>query len=915
MTGALSTYRLQLTKEFDFAQAAALIPYLKALGITHVYASPFMRARRGSTHGYDVVDHAAFNPELGGETGFETLSAALKANGLKLILDFVPNHMGVHFADNAWWLDVLEWGPKSRFAKSFDIDWGLLPHRRTPGILLPILGTSYGDALNNGDIELDYDAQAGTFSAHYFEHRLPIAPQGYGEILKTVVAATNAKDSDTGRALLALAKTYGGPGVPDAVNAARLKDALKDIPDAEPVIRRGLVAFRPHEGPTQAHALHMLLERQHYRLSHWKLANSDINYRRFFDVSSLAGLRVEDRETFDRVHALVMRLIEADKIQGLRIDHIDGLRDPIGYLQHLRKLIRDAQSCSPRPFILLIEKILAEHEPLDVFKACDGTTGYEWMNLFSRVLLAAEGHAALKDTLRQATGLSPSFAPILLAAKQHVLDTLFVSEFTVLTQLLARIPADHSTTRDYSADSLRQALTLFVLHFPVYRTYIRGTTIRESDRRTIEATLRQARRHWIGADNGIFDFLHDLLTLDLLRPGRGPRSPARIRRFIAKLQQFTGPLMAKSLEDTAFYRFPLLLALNEVGGDPAASPVTLPDFHHRMSARAKHWPRGLTSTATHDTKRGEDARMRILSIAELAGEWRENIGRWKALNAQLVTQIDGHRCPSNVDEYMIYQALVGAWPLEGVTPSFVERFKAYVRKAVREEKLNTSWLNPNAAYEEGILAFVEGTLNSAVSEAFLASFSLFARRAALLGALNSLSQLTLKATVPGVPDFYQGTEVWDLSLVDPDNRRPVDFSLRAKLLQDGAGDPPSAQWEAGNIKLKWTAHLLRLRARHGDVFSHGDYEPLTVQGAHADHVIAFSRSNRNKAISVVTLRHFAPLMKNLNEWPDFRHIDATICIADQRVDIASLLRGYPSAILVHDDLPAAAHEGRRSSPA
>jgi (1->4)-alpha-D-glucan 1-alpha-D-glucosylmutase len=901
MAGAPSTYRLQLTKKFGFAQAAAIVPYLKALQITHVYASPFMRARSGSTHGYDVVDHAAFNPELGGEASFETLSAALKANGLGLILDFVPNHMGVHFADNMWWLDVLEWGPKSRFAKSFDIDWDLLPHRRKPGVLLPILGTSYGEALDNGDIRLEYDADTGSFSAYYFEHRLPIAPQSYSEMLRAVTTAAEAENDPAGRALLSLAEAYRRTGIHDAESAARLKSALKDICGAGDVIRRGLTAFRPENGPAQAHALHMLLERQHYRLSHWKLASSDINYRRFFDVNSLAGLRVEDRDTFDRVHKLVRHLIETDQIQGLRIDHIDGLHDPIGYLQRLRKLIRDAQGRSPRPFILLIEKILAEHESLDHFKACDGTTGYEWMNLFSHVLLAPEGYEALKETWRQATNLSPTFEPVLLEAKRRVLETLLVSEFTVLTRLLGRIAAGHYSTRDYSEDSLRQALTLFVLHFPVYRTYIRGTTISIADRLMIEAALREAQRDWFAADDGIFTFLRDVLTLDLLLPGRTRHSPARVRRFVSKLQQFTGPLMAKSLEDTAFYRFPLLLALNEVGGNPAASPVSPADFHQRMSARAQTWPRGMTSTATHDTKRGEDARMRILSIAEIAGEWTANVERWKTLNARLIRLADGRRCPSLVDEYMIYQALVGAWPLDGATPSFVERFKAYVQKAVREEKLNTSWLDPNAAYEEGIQAFVDGILNIAASEAFLASLSLFARRTALLGALSSLSQLTLKATVPGVPDFYQGTELWDLSLVDPDNRRPVDFSLRAKLLREEARIS-SDQWESGEIKLKWTARLLDLRARHADVFARGSYTPLAVQGRHADHVIAFTRSYKEKAVSVVTLRHFAPLLEDFTEWPDFQNIDANIGIAGVRVNIDRLLTGYPSAMLFHDDL-------------
>lgn len=899
---AAATYRLQLTRDFGFAQAAATAPYLKALGITHVYASPFMRARSGSTHGYDVVDHSAFNPELGGETGFDAFSAALKANGLGLILDFVPNHMGVHYSDNAWWLDVLEWGPKSRYAKAFDIDWDMLPHRRKPGLLLPILGTSYAEALNKGEIELRYDAAAGSFSAHYYEHRLPITPTRYSELLRTVVAAAKAADDGAGAALLALAGDYSGPGIPDQRHAGKLKQQLAQVPGGEAVIASGLDAFRAADGPAQALALHHLLERQHYRLSHWRLASSDINYRRFFDINSLAGLRVEDRETFAHVHALVRRLIAEDKLQGLRIDHIDGLHDPAQYLQRLRRLIREAQGDSPRPFLLLIEKILGDSESLEGFEASDGTTGYEWLNRLSRVLLFAEGHVELEEIWRQATNLAPAFEPILIEAKRRVLETLLVSEFTVLTRLLARIAAGHYSTRDYSEDSLRQALTLFALHLPVYRTYIRGRSASATDRQTIEATIARARSEWFAADAGIFDFLRDALTLDLLLPGRPPHSPTRVRRFASKLQQFTGPLMAKSLEDTAFYRFPLLLALNEVGGNPAASPLPLADFHALMSERAQEWPNGLTATATHDTKRGEDARMRILAIAELSGDWASALGKWKTLNARFVVQARSQRCPSLVDEYMIYQALVGALPIDGITPDFVDRFQQYMQKAIREEKLHSSWLNPNADYEDGVRAFVASVLDASISNEFLDSFAFFARRAALLGALNSLSQLTLKATVPGVPDFYQGTELSDLSLVDPDNRRPVDFAGRSEILGRIAEKRTgfAERWEDGTIKLAWTQSLLDLRQRFSQIFAFGAYRPMAVQGRDADHVIAFSRTYKGSSCGVVALRFFAPFTRDGANWPDFGAIDARIGGGAMELDVGHLLGEFPAAVFPHE---------------
>lgn len=468
----LATYRLQLTADFDFDKAAAVVPYLKALGITHLYASPVMKARKGSTHGYDTVDHSQFNPELGGEAGFARLNEALEAHDLGLIIDFVPNHVGVHFADNPWWLDVLEWGQASPHAASFDIDWDQLAFRARGGVLLPILGLSYGEALERGEIELRYDPEEGSFSAWYFEHRLPIAPERYGEILRVIVKEADAAETEPGKRLLSLATRYTGLRRPNRKEAPVFKTELKEIAGAADVIGRGLAVYRAgKDRPAQTLTLHHLLERQHYKLGHWRLASSDINYRRFFDVNGLAGLRVEDPGTFAATHRLVKQLIADGKLQGIRLDHIDGLRDPAQYCQRLRRLVRDAQG-NTKPFYTVIEKILCEHERLQKFAGVQGTTGYEWMNVITHVLVDPKGLEALDETWRQISNRPPRLAPYVKDAKRRVLETLLASEFTVLSRLLARIANGHYSTRDFSADSLRQALELYVLHFPVYRTYL-----------------------------------------------------------------------------------------------------------------------------------------------------------------------------------------------------------------------------------------------------------------------------------------------------------------------------------------------------------------------------------------------------------------------------------------------------------
>jgi len=922
----LATYRLQLTADFNFDAAAAIVPYLEALGISHVYASPFTTARKGSTHGYDVVDHTRLNPDLGGEAGFERFSAALKQHDLGLILDFVPNHVGVHYADNPWWLDMLEWGPASPRAASFDVDWEQLPYRKRGGVLLPILGDPYGEALERGEIELRYDASEGSFSCWYYEHRLPIAPERYGEVLRILVKEAGAESTEAGKQILALASRYRGLRHPNRNEAPAFKAELKAIAGAAEIIAQGLSAYRAaQDRPAQTLALHHLLERQHYKLGHWRLASSDINYRRFFDVNSLAGLRVENAETFEAAHRLVRRLIAEGKLQGLRLDHIDGLRDPAQYFQRLRRLIRQAQGGDGNPLYVVIEKILGEDEKLQRFPGISGTTGYEWMNVLTHLLIDPKGLDSLDEIWRQVSNQPPQLDPVLEAAKRRVLETLLASEFTVLTRLLTRIANGHYSTRDYSADSLRQALELYVMHFPVYRTYITAAGPTAHDRALIEQTIAQAREEWFAADDGIFDFLRDVLTLDLLGPGRPPHSAPRVRRFALKLQQFTGPLMAKSLEDTAFYRYHRLLALNEVGGDPSAKALAIPVFHAMMQTRAKEWPHGMTATATHDTKRGEDARTRLAALNEIPDEWTSTVSRWKLLNAPHLVLKGAKRAPTASREYMLYQTLLGAWPIEGADESFVERIQAYALKAVREAKQETSWLNPQAAYEDGLKTFIARILDDSISGEFLEELSALARRVALLGALNSLNQLTLKATLPGLPDFYQGAEFWDLSLVDPDNRRAVDFVARADAL--AALHTPdwerlAQSWSDGHLKLAWTAHLLKMRNALAEVFTEGDYQPLEVNGPHRDHIIAFARRRGRNAAIVVTGRWFAPFTQAGRTWPKADAFDATVNVsgfavegdADAGTEIraSSLFQQLPAAVLKASVVNAARPARRRA---
>ena len=881
-----ATYRVQLTAKFGFRDAAALVPYLRDLGATHLYASPFLTARAGSTHGYDIVDHGTLNPEFGGEEGFGELSDALAKAGMGLILDFVPNHMGVGHADNQWWLDVLEWGPRSPYAVSFDIDWTTLPYRREGGLLLPILGKSYGETLESGEIVLKYDAAEGAFSAWYYDHRLPIRPNRYGDILKTVVAAAGAADEPAGRALLDLAKRYPDPNAPSREEAPQFKAALAAVDGGAQVIERGLAVYRADgQDPARTVLLHRLLERQHYRLAHWQVAVGEINYRRFFDINDLAGIRVEDPRTFHEAHELVARLIREGRLHGLRLDHVDGLHDPVQYARRLQRLIRFGHEDDPRfrNFYVVVEKILGEGEAMPRLPGVAGTTGYDLLNVITRVLLDEAGLPALERTFAAYGGDGIPFENIVKSAKIRVLDTMLSSEFTVLTRLLGRIAAGHWKTRDFTLDRLRAALQLYIVHFPVYRTYIAGAWVSAEDRAIITRTIALARAEWYGADAAILDFLADVLTLDIVRRGRSGYSSARVRRFATKVQQLTGPVTAKALEDTAFYRYHRLLALNEVGGEPSLGGLPVDDFHDRMRVRARTAPHAMSATATHDTKRGEDARMRILALAELADEWSQAAAHWRTLNRE--ARRGG--VPSTAHEYMLYQALIGAWPLAGIDADFIARMQAYAVKAAREGKQQTSWLRPDQAYEDGLTAFLARILDPRTSAGFLREFDAFARRTALLGTLASLSQLVLKATLPGVPDFYQGTEFWDLSLVDPDNRRAVDFSARAAELATVAQEPDwgalITAWDAGGIKLALTARLLALRSHHAELFADGQYVPIACTGPDGGRVIAFAREHRRHAVIVAVGRHLAPKTNAGRDWPRGDEWDAVLRLGDFRV--------------------------------
>jgi len=903
-TGPGATYRLQFNRDFTFTDASAIIPYLHMLGITHVYASPFVKARSGSLHGYDIVDHNALDPELGDAASFDAYVETLHRYDMGQILDMVPNHMGVGGSDNAWWLDVLEHGEASRYASYFDIDWHPVNPALRNKVLLPFLGDHYGTILEQGELRLCYDPDSGAFSVSYYEHLFPIDPRTCPQILAPGIDTLERHTGPGHEAFNELGTLLADfKSLPrrTELSAARrrqrrqgsaeckhrLAELCRSRPGIHSLIRRNLERFNGAAGePKSFDLLHHLLESQAYRLAYWLVASDEINYRRFFDINELAGIRMENSEVFQATHRLILQLIVTGKINGLRIDHPDGLSDPYGYYCDLQKLI-DESSDSATPddgpsCYLLVEKILASHERLPSDWPVSGTTGYESAHLLNGLFVYPGAERRLGRLYSRYTRDRVDFDQLLYESKKLIIRSALSSELTVLANLLSSIARTDRHTRDFTNQGLRYALGEVVARFPVYRTYITSRRISEEDRHYVHWAIAKAKKHTLATDVAIFDFIHDLLILERLQE-YSPNIQRRIIQFALRFQQYTAPVMAKGMEDTAFYVYNRLVSLNDVGFDPRDFGISPNAFHHENRQRLADWPSAMVTTSTHDSKRGEDVRARINVLSELADEWRVHLGRWSQINRGRKRLVNDGPAPSRNDEYLLYQTLIGAWPAGSPDPSGLDAFRTrtgrYMVKAVKEAKTNTSWINPDEEYEQAVQHFVRALLDDPDRNAFLADFLPFARRIARFGMLNSLSQTLLKLTVPGVPDIYQGNELWSFNLVDPDNRRPVDYEHRRMTLQTlmtASGNdsllPALLQdllnrIEDGHAKLYLTWKTLNMRRQHPLVFSNGRYLELEPQGIKADHVCAFARRLENTEVLVAATRWFARLAGESDRLP------------------------------------------------
>jgi (1->4)-alpha-D-glucan 1-alpha-D-glucosylmutase len=869
---------LQFNRDFTFRDAERLVPYLHALGVSHVYASPYLKAQAGSSHGYDITDYNALNPEIGSEADFDAMVAALARRGMGQILDIVPNHMAVGGADNAWWLDVLEWGQASPYADFFDIGWNAPKPDLRGKVLLPFLSDHYGGTLEAGKLVPCFNEREGSFSVWYHEHQFPLAPHTYAGVL-AAAAGGGSKTLDDLTAAFRKLRPVTAPRRARAAMRARagaLKSELARLAASDlelrVVIDRAIQSLRGVKGdPSSFLPLHRLLERQHYRLAYWRVAADEINYRRFFDINELAGIRMEQAKVFETAHRLVLHLLAEGKIDGIRIDHIDGLFDPLQYCKRLQARVADESGGNARPYVL-VEKILAQHESLRRDWSVAGTTGYDALNLINGVFVDGRAERAIDRVYRRFIGRHLDFDTVLYECKKHVMDTALAGELEMLAVEIDRISEENWNTRDFTLPSLNAAIREVAACFPVYRTYVaeRGPSV--EDRRDIDWAVALARKRNPSRETTIFDFIHGALTKDIVRKRQRTFNRRAVVGFAMKFQQFTSPVTAKALEDTAFYRYTRLLSLNEVGGDPRRFGTTITAFHHLNEERAKLWPHTMVTTATHDTKRGEDVRARINVLTEFPAEWGRRLRRWSALNRLAKSEVDGVPVPSPDDEYLLYQTLVGAWPIELLGPDepaalplerFRERINAYMIKAVREAKQISNWATPNTEYEAALSGFVHRVLDWDHSCSFLVDLQAFATRLALPGMINSLAQAVLKLTIPGIPDIYQGCEFWDLNLVDPDNRRPVDFKRRSASLdmmprlaaaKRAAVAAMLQNWHDGNIKLYATAELLAERHRRPLLFNDGVYTALNVTGERADNLLAFARTRDEAAIAVAVPR-------------------------------------------------------------
>jgi (1->4)-alpha-D-glucan 1-alpha-D-glucosylmutase len=898
-----ATYRLQLHREFTFADAARLVPYLAALGVSHVYCSPYLRARAGSRHGYDIVDHAALNPEIGDRAAFDRFAQALADHAMGQIVDVVPNHMAVMGADNAWWMDVLENGQASVYADHFDIDWHPPDPDLAGKVLVPVLSDHYGRVLEKGELQLRYETETGAFAVHYHEHRLPIDPRDYSILLDLALAGSaqlaHPLPEPATSALASLATAFRRLSARDDLNSAHLAERNRDkelhkarlaallrehstlAASIEETVRT--VNGTPGDAASFA-TLHGLLEAQAYRVAFWRVASDEINYRRFFDINDLAALRMENEPVFEATHRFILDLAAAGRVHGFRIDHPDGLYDPAAYFERLQQRyasLTRAESNGPRggedrtPLYIVIEKIEAPHERLPVSWRIHGTTGYRFAHLLNGVFVDAAARKPVDRAWRAFVGGEASdFGHAAHDGKRRVVQTSLTAELSVLANRLRRIARADRGTRDLTLSTLSQALMEIAACFPVYRTYV-AASVSAQDRRYIDWALAVARKKSRNADASVFDFIRDVLVV---RPPDGATQATldAYRAFAMRFQQFSAPVTAKGVEDTSFYIFNRLVSLNEVGGDPDQFGTSVKAFHRANAERLAHWPATMLAGSTHDNKRSVDVRARIDVVSEMPAAWRLRVRRWSRINRTRKHTVDDLPAPSRNDEYLLYQTLIGTFPVEELDTADLARYRArieqYMVKAAREAKLHTSWLTVNQDYESALKAFVAALLDGVASNAFLADLRSAAGAFAWFGALNSIAMSLLHFTAPGVPDIYQGNEMVDLSLVDPDNRRAVDYALRAQMLAQmevlasGAEESLSARVHAllaaphdGRLKMWVTWRALVLRRERPELFARGEYVPIIVGGERARHTVSYARRQRSSGIVAVAGRLFASL--------------------------------------------------------
>ncbi|HYC88223.1 MAG TPA: malto-oligosyltrehalose synthase [Thermoanaerobaculia bacterium] len=806
-----ATYRLQFNADFTFQDAKRIVAYLHDLGISDLYASPLLRPRKGSTHGYDIVDANVLNPELGTEEDFTELHGELAAREMGLLLDIVPNHMAASH-ENAWWVSVLENGPQSRYLHFFDIDW------RDDKVLLPILGRPYGEALESKEIQLGFDSE-GFFLA-YYDKRLPLAPQSYRIVLESCVDAV----------------PEGGVGIEvrDLVqnetviaNSRFLKDTLSRLRDESAEFAKAMddAIARFNGNPD---LLDRVVSAQWYRLAYWRIASETINYRRFFDVTDLVGIRVENPEVFEARNKLIFELITAKKVTGVRIDHIDGLFDPVNYLAKL-------QSRLGGKFYVVVEKILEHGEALPSSFQCAGTTGYDFLDTANAVFVDPAGLGALTGIYHRYSGQTAAYGDVVYEKKKQAIEQLFFGEMRALGAHLAQLAVADRNARDLAPTELLSALIEITACMPVYRTYIRERKVSDTDRAFVQQASAEGRRRAPHVDARLFTFVEHVLLLE--PPPYIAEEREKWLAFVMRWQQFTGRVMAKGVEDTAFYNYNRLISINEVGGEPGRGSDFDPvrELHARNEAMVRDWPHTMNATSTHDTKRSEDVRARISVLSEIPEQWERELKAWTRANASL--KRDGVPHPN--EELLIYQTLLGMWPLDSSEEADVpERLRQYLEKAAREAKTHSSWIDVKGDYEKALQDFATAVLSN---DDFLPRFRRFQRRIAFHGFLNSLAQVVLKVCSPGIPDFYQGTELWDFSLVDPDNRRPVDYARRAALLPK-LGTPAALlkRWQDGRIKLFVTCRALQTRAKHADTFREGAYRPV---GTGTPNALAFTRGD------------------------------------------------------------------------